>query len=186
MFSVVCLRERVDHRGVGIRHEEHVGFLDLLEAADRRAVEAEPFLEDVLGELVRGNREVLHEAGKVAEAHVDDLDALVLELLDDVTRSCHLRYLPFVPSIEGGGRTACTLVAHPPTPVNCVASSSAEQTVSMIEPGDDVRVHVGVRATVLDVALLVLLDLPRDADRGAAVGHAVAELVSTARSRAAR
>ena len=45
------------------------------------------------------------------------------------------------------------------------------------ETRDDVRVHVGVRAPVLDVALLVDLDLPRDAHRRAAVGDAVAELV---------
>ena len=44
------------------------------------------------------------------------------------------------------------------------------------QPGHDVRVHVGVRPPVLDVALLVDLDLPRDAHRRTAVGHAVAEL----------
>src|SRR3954469_8020825 len=45
------------------------------------------------------------------------------------------------------------------------------------EPGDDVRVAVRVRTAVLDVALLVDLDLPRDAHRGAPVGHSVAVLV---------
>ena len=45
------------------------------------------------------------------------------------------------------------------------------------QPGHDVRVHVGVRTPVLDVALLVDLDLPRDAHRRTTVGHAVAELV---------
>ena len=44
------------------------------------------------------------------------------------------------------------------------------------EPADHVRVHVGVRTAVLEPALLLLGDLPRDADRRAAVGRAVAEL----------
>ena len=79
------------HRGVRDPDQQHVGFLDLLEPADRRAVEAEAVLEDVLAQLVRGNREVLHEAGKVAEPDVDDLDAFVREQLEDVARSCHLR-----------------------------------------------------------------------------------------------
>ena len=75
----LVLRERVDHRGVGIGDQEHVRLLDLLEPADRRAVEAQAVLEDVLGELVRRDREVLHEPRQVAEADVDDVDLLVLE-----------------------------------------------------------------------------------------------------------
>ena len=53
-----------------------------------------PVLEHVLGELVRRDREVLHQAGQVAEADVDDLDVLVLQQLQDVVRSCH-RIPPF-------------------------------------------------------------------------------------------
>src|SRR3954447_15217948 len=45
------------------------------------------------------------------------------------------------------------------------------------EAGDRVRVAVGVRPTILGIALAVAGDLPRDADARAAVGHAVAELV---------
>jgi hypothetical protein len=41
--------------------------------------------------------------------------------------------------------------------------------------GDDVRVHVGRRPAILEVALAVLLRLPADADRGAAVGNSPAE-----------
>src|SRR3954447_24480833 len=44
------------------------------------------------------------------------------------------------------------------------------------QAGDDVRVHVGVRATVFEVALALDLDLPGQPDRGAAVGDAVGEL----------
>src|SRR3954447_8108820 len=42
---------------------------------------------------------------------------------------------------------------------------------------DRVRIGVGVGAAILGVTLAILGDLPRDADAGAAVGHAVAELV---------
>src|SRR5689334_10904369 len=45
------------------------------------------------------------------------------------------------------------------------------------EARHDVGVHVGVGPAVLDVALAVDLDLPRDADRRTAVGDAVAEFV---------
>src|SRR5215475_5280762 len=45
------------------------------------------------------------------------------------------------------------------------------------EARDGVRVRVRVRTAILGVPLAVLGDLPRDADRGAAVAHAVAELV---------
>ena len=42
--------------------------------------------------------------------------------------------------------------------------------------GDEVRVGVGRGPAVLEVALALLVDLARDAHRGAAVGDAVAEL----------
>lgn len=43
--------------------------------------------------------------------------------------------------------------------------------------GDDVRVHVGRRPAILEVALAVLLRLPADADRGAAVGNSLQKFV---------
>ena len=84
MFRVGYLRERVDERGVGVRHQEHVGLLDLLEAADGRAVEADPVLEDASVELRDGDREVLHQARQVAEAEVDDLRPALLQHGQDV------------------------------------------------------------------------------------------------------
>jgi len=78
------LAERIEDRRRWIRQQEHVRLLDLLEAPDRRPVEAETVDKTVLGELVRGHREVLHEAGKVTEAKVDDLDSLVLHQSDDL------------------------------------------------------------------------------------------------------
>ena len=82
----LVLQERVDHGGVRIRHQDHVRLLDLLEAADRRAVEPVALLEGVRRELVGGDREVLHQAREVAEAEVDDLDPLALDDPEDVCR----------------------------------------------------------------------------------------------------
>ncbi len=70
------LAERVDHGGVGVRYEQHVRLLDLLEAPDRRAIEAQPVLERSFGQLVHRDGEMLHEAGEVTEPEVDDLDLL--------------------------------------------------------------------------------------------------------------
>jgi hypothetical protein len=73
--------ERVDERRVRVGDQDHVRFLDLLEAADRRAVEPDALLEHVGRELRRRHREVLHQAGQVTETHVDDFDALVADEL---------------------------------------------------------------------------------------------------------
>ena len=93
MFSVDVLAERIEHRGVRIRDQEHVRLLDLLETADRRTVESETVLEHVLGELVRRNREVLHQSRQVAEPNVDDLDVAVLDELQYVARRALLHAL---------------------------------------------------------------------------------------------
>ena len=69
--------EGVDERGVGVGDQDHVRLLDLLEAADRRPVEADALVEQLGRELAGRHREVLHQARQVAEADVDDLDALV-------------------------------------------------------------------------------------------------------------
>ena len=80
----LVLAERVDDSGVGVGHEEHVRLLDLLEAPDRRAVEAEAVLERPCGQLVGRNGKVLHKPRQVAEAEVDDLDPLLLDQRQDL------------------------------------------------------------------------------------------------------
>ena len=45
--------------GLGCGHDEHVGFVDGLPAADAGAVEAESFLEDVFFQRLGGDGEVL-------------------------------------------------------------------------------------------------------------------------------
>jgi hypothetical protein len=73
------------HVGGGrVRDQLHVGLVDRLEAADRRAVEHLAVLEGVGVERGRRQREVLHDAGQVAEADVDELDALLGDVLEDV------------------------------------------------------------------------------------------------------
>ena len=78
--------ERVDDSRVRIGHQDHVRFLDLLEATDRRAVEAVALLEGVRRQLVRGNREVLHQPRQIAETEVDDLHAFAGDEIKDLVR----------------------------------------------------------------------------------------------------
>jgi hypothetical protein len=82
MFSVLCLR-----------------LVDRLEAADRGAVEPEALGERVLAEGRRGDREVLHDAGQVAEADVDELDVVVADVGGDLVGTGEHRS-------SGLGRTA--------------------------------------------------------------------------------
>ena len=65
--------EGVDLRRRGIRHQQHVRLGDLLEAADRGAVEAEPIAEGVLVQAADRERHVLPCARHVGELDVDHL-----------------------------------------------------------------------------------------------------------------
>ena len=78
--------ERVDEGGGLVRHQQHVGGVDLLEAADRGAIEAQALVDRL--DVDRGRRigGVLPHSGQVDEAQVDDLDAFVLDRLHDVVR----------------------------------------------------------------------------------------------------
>jgi len=90
----LVLTEGVDHGGVGVGDQEHVRLLDLLEAPNRGAIEAVAVLEAIGRQLVGGHGEVLHEAGEVTEAEVDDLDALVLGQAQDLGRGSSLHVSP--------------------------------------------------------------------------------------------
>ena len=78
------LAEGVDLRRGDVGKQHHVGLVDRLESADRRSVECEAVLEHVLVESRRRDREVLLDAGQVAEPNVDVLDVLVRDVLDDL------------------------------------------------------------------------------------------------------
>ena len=76
--------ERVEERGLLVRHQQHVGGVDLLEAADRGAVEAEALVDRFGVDRPGGERGVLPHPGQVGEAQVDHFDAVVLDRLDHV------------------------------------------------------------------------------------------------------
>src|SRR5690625_1898516 len=73
----LMLTERIHHRGRGVRYQQHIGFLDVLESSNRGPVEPEPLRERILTDDLRGQRVVLHEPRKVAEAEIDELDTFV-------------------------------------------------------------------------------------------------------------
>src|SRR5437763_5762078 len=66
--------------GVRIGDRDHVGFLDRVEARDRRAVEAHAVVERVL-DLARRDREALEVPFDVGEPEQDELDAFLLDAL---------------------------------------------------------------------------------------------------------
>ena len=51
--------KRIDRRRFGLGHDEHVALVDRLPTANAGAVEAQAFLEHVLGQLIDGNRKML-------------------------------------------------------------------------------------------------------------------------------
>ena len=76
--------ERVEEGRRRVRDELHVGLMDFGETAYRRAVEHDAFGEEVLGQSGGGHVEMLLLAGEVREAHVDELDGLVLDEAQDL------------------------------------------------------------------------------------------------------
>jgi hypothetical protein len=78
------LERRVDIRRGRIGHQQHVRLVDVLEAADARAVEADAVDEQVLAEILDRDAEVLGLSGEVDEAQVDDQDAGLTRQRQDV------------------------------------------------------------------------------------------------------
>ncbi len=72
-----------------IRHGDHVGLLDRVEARDRRAVEAHAALEG-LGELGRADRERLQLAEDVGEPEPDEPDLALVHESHDVLGGARL------------------------------------------------------------------------------------------------
>ena len=83
-FSVLRVRNGSITAVRRVRQQQHVRLVDLLEAADRRAVEHQAVAEDLLVEGLRGHREVLHGPGQVAEPDVDELHPLGLDEPQDL------------------------------------------------------------------------------------------------------
>ena len=86
----LSIPEHVIDCGVRVRDQEHVRFLDLLETANRRTVEAEAVFEGVLGQLLDRNREVLNLAWQVTKSQIDEFVSLVGHEGQDISgRPCH-------------------------------------------------------------------------------------------------
>ena len=103
------LRERVHVRRGGVELQEHVGFLDLLEPADRRAVEGLTVGELLVGQLVDRQRQVLHLPRQIGEAEIHDQGPGFLGHGDDVLGRLRVRHDDSFPSVVGdpprlGGR----------------------------------------------------------------------------------
>ena len=75
--------EGIEHCGGRVGQELHVGLVDLLEPADRRAVEHEAIGEDALAERCGGHSEVLHRSQQVTEPDVDELHVLLRDEAED-------------------------------------------------------------------------------------------------------
>ena len=76
--------EGVDHRGVRVRQQDHVGLVDAAPAGDRAAVEHLAVLEQAGVDDRLGESHVVLDAAHVGEAQVDEFDLVVLDQLFDV------------------------------------------------------------------------------------------------------
>ena len=78
------LVERVEDRGRRVGHQQHVRLVDLLEPADRRAVEADPLAERVLVERRERHPHVLPGSRQVGELQVHQPRAVALGQVEHV------------------------------------------------------------------------------------------------------
>ena len=83
-YQRLASHERIDEAGRRIRHDQHVGLVDGLPAANARSIEPQATLEVVDVQRARRNRKVLPDAREVDEPQVDDLRVFVLNQLQCV------------------------------------------------------------------------------------------------------
>ena len=108
--SVGIVQKGSISRRLRLRDHQHVALIDRLPAADAGAVEAEAVLEDVLVELVDGNREVLPQAGEVHKPQIDGFDILFPAQRQDFF-GCHESVL------SSGNQIRGEAAAHDASPV---------------------------------------------------------------------
>ncbi len=75
----------IDENAVRVREQEHVALMDLLKAANARAVKADAVGEQRFGQLAHGDAEVLPAADQVGEAEIDHLHPAFLGAPDDLS-----------------------------------------------------------------------------------------------------
>ena len=76
--------EGINPGGVGVRHHGHVGGLDALPAANGRAVKSKALRKGLFLQQIGADRQVLPLAVQIGEFEVDQFDAFVLDLAQDV------------------------------------------------------------------------------------------------------
>jgi hypothetical protein len=76
-------KERIQHRGGGIGHQNHVGLVDALPSGDRRAVEHLAVDEEVLVDHAGRDGDVLFLAPRVRKAQVAVGRVFLLDEFDD-------------------------------------------------------------------------------------------------------
>jgi len=76
--------ERVEHRGVRVRQQDHVGLVDAAPAGDGRAVEHLAILEQAGLDDAHREGDVVLDATDVGETQIDELDLVVLDQLLDM------------------------------------------------------------------------------------------------------
>ena len=89
------LGERIHHRSIRVGNHQHVAVVDRLPSANRRAVEAQPFVEGrFILELGNRGSEMLPRAEQVDEFHIDHHHALFLDHCQNLFRRHRTRNPP--------------------------------------------------------------------------------------------
>jgi len=106
--------EGIEHGRARVRKQQHVGLVDLLEPANRRAVEHPALGEHIRVEGLSRHGEVLHGSGQVAEAHVDELHPLGLDEPQYLVAACeHELSLGAAAVLAAGALVPAPSVCHP-------------------------------------------------------------------------
>ena len=119
-----------ERRRVGDR--DHVRLLDRVEAGDRRAVEAHPVVERAL-DLVERDREALQVPLDVGEPEEQVVDALLLDLLEDVLPRRRIRRRPG-PCSRSSPSSRPPLVESCPTLTPARPQKAARTAASRLTP----------------------------------------------------
>ena len=80
------LKERIHLRGVDVRHQQHIAFVNGLEPANAGTVKPVALRHVVRGELAQRDGQVLESARQVREPQVNDADAVFRTVVNDFLR----------------------------------------------------------------------------------------------------
>ena len=77
-------RERIEDGGGDVRHQGHVGFVDVFPTGNGGAVEHDAVFERVFVHHIGTHGQVLPLAARVGKAQVNELDVVFLDDINDV------------------------------------------------------------------------------------------------------